>query len=114
MRWRAPSYAPMAPDDEDEFSSTIVRRGKAAFSFSEMGTFVRDLEGRPLERLLADLAGLLELPDGKHGLVAMVLGKRMRASAAERAAIEARLRQLVSGAPPDLKKRCEALLTARD
>jgi hypothetical protein len=97
-------------DDEPNPHSTIVRRGKAAFSFSEMGRFVKDLEARPLERLVADLAGLLEMPDAKYGLVAMVLGKRMRHAPVERKAIEAALRGLLTSAGPGLKKRCEDLL----
>jgi hypothetical protein len=96
-------------DDEPNPHSTIVRRGKAAFSFSEMGRFVKDLEARPLERLVADLPGLLEMPDAKYGLVAMVLGKRMR-SPVERKAVEAALRGLLPSAGPATKKRCEDLL----
>ena len=101
----------MADDEDDEPNphSTIVRRGKAAFSFSEMGRFVKDLEARPLERLVADLPGLLEMPDAKYGLVAMVLGKRMR-SPVERKAVETALRGLLPGAGPATKKRCEDLL----
>lgn len=100
----------MPDDDEPDSHSTIVRRGKAAVRFSEMGTFVRELEVRPLERLVADLPGLLEMPEAKYSLVAMVLGKRMRQSAADRAAVEAGLRSLLKTAGPATKKRCEDLL----
>jgi hypothetical protein len=97
-------------DDEPDTHSTIVRRGKAAFSFSQMGQFVKELEARPLERLVADLPGLLEMPDAKYGLVSMVIGKRMRQSPVERQAVEAALRALLPTASSAAKKRCEGLL----
>jgi hypothetical protein len=98
-------------DDSPGSHSTIVRRGRAALSFFEMAGFARDLEARPLDRLVTDLPGLLALPDPKYGLVAMVLAKRMRQSPAERAAFEAMLRTLASsGAAPGARKRCEDLL----
>jgi hypothetical protein len=101
----------MAPEDDDPDSdSTVVRSGKAAFSFAEMGRFVAELEARPLDRLLADLPGLLELPETKYGLVKMVLGKRLRQSPTDRAALEPALRTLVRVGTPEVKKRCEALL----
>src|SRR5688500_16818566 len=98
----------MAPDDEDS-ESPIVRHGKAAFSFSEMGRFVRELEARPLDRLVADLPGLLELPDAKYALVSLAVSKRMRKSAEDRAALEPRLRGILRVANTDMKKRCEDL-----
>ena len=100
----------MTTDDDDDSESTIVRHGKAAFSFTEMGRFVRELEARPLERLLEDLGGLLELPDAKYALVSLAVGKRMRKSAEDRAALEPRLRALLRVAPAEIKKRCEDLL----
>ena len=100
-------------DDDSESSSTIVRRGKAAFSYSEMERFVRELEARPLDRLVADLPELLDLPEAKFGLVAMAVGKRMRLSSSERAAIEARLRELSRTAAPEPRQRCEKLLASR-
>jgi hypothetical protein len=98
--------------DEDDSESTIVRHGKAAFSFSEMGRFVRELEARPLERLVADLPGLLELPDAKYALVSLAVGKRMRKSAEDRAALEPRLKGIHRVGSAEMKKRCEDLLKA--
>ena len=98
--------------DEDDSESTIVRHGKAAFSFSEMGRFVRELEARPLERLLADLPGLLDLPDAKYALVSLAVGKRMRKSAEDRAALEPQLRAIHRVGSTDIKKRCDDLLKA--
>jgi hypothetical protein len=100
-------------DDAGDSSSTIVRRGKAAFSYSEMEGFVREIEARPLDRLVADLPGLLELPEAKFGLVVMVIGKRMRRSPAERMALEKSLRELLRTSAPEPRKRCESLLASR-
>ena len=101
----------MPPEDDDaDPGSTIVRRGKAAIRFTEMGQFVRDLEARPLERLVADLPGLLALPESKYGLVTLVLAKRMRQSPADRTAVEAELRSLLGTAGPEVKARCQGLL----
>jgi hypothetical protein len=105
----------MSSDDDDpETGSTIVRRGKAAFSFGDMGRFVRELEERPLERLLTDLPGLLELPEGKYGLVAHVLEKRMRQSAADRAAVERGLRTLPKTATALARERALKVLNPPD
>jgi hypothetical protein len=100
----------MAPDDDDDPESTIVRHGKAAFSFAEMGKFVRELEARPLDRLLDDLQGLLELPEAKYALVSLAIGKRMRKSQEDRTALEPQLRALQRVGPPDVRKRCDDLL----
>jgi hypothetical protein len=100
----------MATDDEDDPESTIVRHGKAAFSFTEMGRFVRELEARPLDRLLDDLLGLMQLPDAKYALVALAVNKRMRKSAEDRAALEPQLRTILRAGTPEIKKRCEDLL----
>jgi hypothetical protein len=102
-----------AGDDDSESSSTIVRRGQAAFSYSEMERFVRELEARPLDRLVADLPGLLELPEAKFGLVAMTVAKRMRLSSTERTALEQRLRECSRTAAAETRKRCESLLASR-
>ena len=83
-------------DDEelDDSSTTLVRSGKLALTFSEMAGFVNDIETRPAQKLLEDLPGLLDLPDAKHQLVVMVLRKKMRNEGPERAALLARLKEL--------------------
>lgn len=107
-------------DDEDaedpaEAESTLVRSGLSALTFTEMGAFVRDLEARPPERLLGDLAGLMALPEAKYGLVAMVLRRKTRPGGAERAAIFERLGQLRSTADsPQVRKRAQDFLTRGD
>ena len=43
-------------------ASSVVIRGIDARTFSEMESFVKDLEARPVERLLRDLPQLAGLP----------------------------------------------------
>jgi hypothetical protein len=100
-------------DDEAEGESsdtTIVRRGKEAFLLAEMGRFTRELQARPLAKLIEDLPGLLDLPESKYALVAMILKKRMRDSDTEREAIASQLSLLVNTSPEGVRARCEALL----
>jgi len=101
----------MAGQDPDENETTLVQSGRAAVTFTEMAAFVRDIEARPLARLLADLGGLMALPDAKYSLVVMVLGRRAHAGGAEGRSIVAAVRRLQAGAA-DLvvRRRAEALL----
>jgi hypothetical protein len=102
-------------EDDPDDSSTLVRIGKTAMTFPEMAAFVRDLEARPTARLLADLPGLLALPDGQHGLVTMVLRKKVRPGGPERAAIVARLHELQSGSEnATVRQRCQRFLDRPD
>ena len=59
--------------------SSVVIRGIDARTFSEMESFVKDLEGRPVERLLKDLAELVKLPQTKVSLVSYVMHSKYRA-----------------------------------
>ncbi len=97
-------------DDDDEVETTIVRRGKEAFSFAEMGAFVRDLQSRPLAKLVDDLPGLLELSEAKFALVVLAISKRMRNGGEEQAAIVAKLEALKTTGTAQVRKRSEALL----
>ena len=63
--------------------SSIVIRGIDARTFTEMESFVKDLEGRPIERLLKDLPDLVKLPETKVSLVSYVFHTRFRAADAE-------------------------------
>lgn len=60
--------------------SSVVLRGIDARTFSEMESFVKDLEGRPTERLLRDLAKLAELSSTKVSLVSYVMASKYRAA----------------------------------
>ena len=59
-----------------------------------MASFVRDIEARPLPRLVSTFPGLLALPDAKYQLVVMVLRKKVKEASVEREPILARLREL--------------------
>lgn len=63
--------------------SSVVIRGIDARTFSEMESFVKDLEGRPIDRLLRDLPALADLSQTKVSLVSYVLHSRYRAGDAE-------------------------------
>jgi hypothetical protein len=62
---------------------------------------VKDLEGRPMERLLKDLKHLVELPQTKVSLVSYVFYSRYRASeAAEKATIRETVATTFESLPP--------------
>jgi hypothetical protein len=61
-------------------ASSVVIRGIDARTFSEMESFVKDLEARPIERLLRDLAQLADLPMTKVSLVSYVMYTKYRAA----------------------------------
>lgn len=64
-------------------ASSVVLRGIDARTFSEMESFVKDLEQRPVERLLRDLPELAELSPTKVSLISYVIHGKYRASEAE-------------------------------
>lgn len=69
-------------------SSSVVMKAIDATTFTEMEAFVKDLENRPIERLLKDLPHLATLATTKVSLVSYVIaGKYKAADAAERTAI---------------------------
>lgn len=100
----------MADPDPDDSGSTLVQTGKAALTFNEMAAFVRDIEARPLARLLSDLGGLMALPDAKHQLVVMVLRRKVRDDAVEADAILGKLKELLGAPDPAVVKRVQAFL----
>jgi hypothetical protein len=100
----------MPGKDDPSRESTMVRRGKAAFSLTDMSQFVRELQERPLAKLIEDLPGLLELPESKFALVCLALGKRMRASPLDKNALEEQLHTLRRVSTAQVRDRCGALL----
>ena len=82
----------------DDAFSTLVQTGKDALTFTEMQTFVKDIETRPMERLIGDLPGLMALPAAKYQLVVMVLRKKARPDVAEGPALLERLGDLAQNA----------------
>lgn len=61
-------------------ASSVVLKGIDARTFTEMESFVKDLEGRPVERLLRDLPELCDLPMTKVSLVSYVIAGKFRAA----------------------------------
>lgn len=64
-------------------ASSVVIRGIDARTFTEMESFVKDLEARPIERLLRDLPELADLPVTKVSLVSYVMHAKYRAAEAD-------------------------------
>ena len=64
-------------------ASSVVIRGIDARTFTEMESFVKDLEARPIDRLLRDLAELADLPHTKVSLVSYVMHSKYRAAEPE-------------------------------
>jgi hypothetical protein len=95
------------PKDDD---STMVRRGKAAFSLTDMSKFVKDLQERPIGKLLEDLPGLLDLPEAKFALVSLALSKRMRGSAQDKVLIVEQLDALKRVGTALMRDRCAVVL----
>ena len=60
-----------------ESASSVVIRGIDARTFTEMESFVKDLEARPVERLLRDLPELADLPLTKVSLVSYVIAAQV-------------------------------------
>src|SRR5262245_12667311 len=101
----------MSEEEPGDAGSTLVQSGLSAMTFSEMASFVHDIEERPLPRLVADLPGLLALPDAKYQLVQMVLRKRTKDGAPEREPLLARLRELAASADATDSARAGVLLS---
>jgi len=93
-------------------ASSVVLRGIDARTFSEMESFVKDLEGRPIERLLRDLGQLAELSATKVALVSYVMSGKYRASdpeqrSAMRESVAATVESLPAG---ETRERVAAIL----
>lgn len=92
--------------------SSVVLRGIDARTFTEMESFVKDLEGRPTERLLRDLPQLAELSVTKVSLVSYVMAGKFRAAEPAvreqmRESVAATLESLPSG---EARERVAAIL----
>jgi phosphoserine phosphatase len=61
-----------------DLDSTLVRRGVQAATLTEMAVFVDTLQGRPLDKLLAELPGLAALSEMKFSLARQVIRRRVR------------------------------------
>lgn len=87
-------------DETSSLASSVVMRAVDAKTFTEMESFVKDLESRPVERLLRDLPQLAELPGTKVSLVSYVLSAKYRgADAAEKVAMRESVAATVESMP---------------
>jgi hypothetical protein len=69
----------MATDrDESVPTSSIVMKAIDAKTFTELQSFVKDLESRPTERLLIDLPHLVALSEAKAEIISYVIATKFR------------------------------------
>ncbi len=87
-------------EKQPNMDSSVVIRALDATFFSEMEAFVKDLETRPVERIIRDLPDLAALSEAKFSLCSRVLISKYRAaSEAERSAIKKEIETLLGGMP---------------
>jgi hypothetical protein len=96
----------------EDAASSVVVRGVDARTFSEMESFVKDLETRSIERLLRDLPQLASLSATKVSLVSYVMAGKFRSADAEeksvmRESVAATVESLPSG---ETRERVAAIL----
>ena len=68
----------MGSEDEKVPTSSIVMKAIDAKTFTELESFVRELESRPTERLLRDLPELVRLSEAKAAMIAGILATKYR------------------------------------
>ena len=74
----------MPNDPKDKVStSSIVMRAIDATTFSELQAFTKDLESRPMDRLLRDVAELVRPSESKAQIVSYVIATKFRKATAE-------------------------------
>lgn len=93
-------------------ASSVVIKGIDARTFTEMEGFVKDLEARPVERLLRDLPELADLPMTKVSLVSYVIyGKFRAAEPEERMKMRDSVAATYESLPPsEVRERVGAIL----
>ena len=64
--------------DEKVPTSSIVMKAIDAKTFTELQTFVKDLESRPTDRLLRDLPDLVKLSEAKAEIISYVIATKYR------------------------------------
>jgi hypothetical protein len=69
--------------DEKVPTSSIVMKAIDAKTFTELQSFVKDLESRPTERLLRDLPDLIALSEAKAEIISYVIATKFRHAEAE-------------------------------
>jgi hypothetical protein len=74
----------MATQREEKVpTSSIVMKAIDAKTFTELQSFVKDLESRPTERLLRDLPDLVGLSEAKAEIITYVIATKFRHASAE-------------------------------
>jgi hypothetical protein len=87
----------MSDRDEKSRMSSIVSRAIDASTFSELQAFTKDLESRPIERILRDVADLVAPSESKAQIVGYVIATKYRhADAAAREGILASLKSTIA------------------
>lgn len=61
-----------------EFDSTLIRHGRDAVTYTDMREFARDIETRPIVKLLQEIPALAAFAGGKFSLAKMILHRRFR------------------------------------
>ena len=103
----------MASDKNDKVpTSSIVMKAIDAKTFSELQTFTKDLESRPTERVLRDVADLVKPSESKAQIVSYVIATKFRnANADERRSIVASLDETVKRLHPgEQRDRVKAVI----
>lgn len=93
-------------------TSSIVMRAIDATTYSELQAFTKDLESRPVERLLRDVAELVLPSESKAQIVSYVIATKYRhAGAVERRNIVDSIGATVRRLPPgEQRERVEAVM----
>lgn len=74
----------MANEPKDKVpASSIVMKAIDASTFTELQEFTKDLESRPVERLLVDVADLVAPSESKAQIVSYVIAMKFRRAGAE-------------------------------
>jgi hypothetical protein len=74
----------MATENEEKVpTSSIVMKAIDAKTFTELQSFVKDLESRPTERLLRDLPALVALSEAKTEIISYVIATKFRHAEAD-------------------------------
>ena len=63
---------------DDDFDSTLIRRGRKAVTFADMAQFVDTLENRPIATLLNELPEIARLSEAKFVLATKILRRRFQ------------------------------------
>jgi hypothetical protein len=86
-------------------TSSIVMKAIDAKTFTELQSFVKDLESRPTERLLRDLPELVKLSDAKAEIITYVISTKYRhATSNERQTIRDSVQATSDGLPHGLER----------